>query len=162
MNDSENLIRKFYAALQHLDYQTMQQCYHSEAVFEDPVFGKLSGDRAQAMWKMLCLNAKELSLSVDNVAADHEKGSCDVTARYLFSQTGRKVENRIHAEFRFLEGKIVDHHDRFNLWRWSRQALGLSGWLLGWAPFFQRGIRQKAKSRLERFIEKEKPRQSSG
>ena len=53
-------------------------------------------------------------------------------ATYLFSATGRTVENHIEAYFRFADGKIIEHHDHFDLWRWMRQALGAKGLLLGW------------------------------
>lgn len=156
MNETEILLKKFYVALHNLDYETMQHCYHPEATFEDPVFGKLDADEVKAMWKMLCESAKDLSITIENISADQEKGASDVTARYLFSQTGRHVVNRIHGEFRFKQGKILEQRDRFDLWKWSRQALGMSGWLLGWAPFVKRGIRQKARSRLEKFMMKDR------
>jgi ketosteroid isomerase-like protein len=152
MNETENLLKKFYVALHNLDYESMQHCYHPEATFEDPVFGKLDAKEVKAMWKMLCLSARELSITIENISADQEMGACDVTASYLFSQTGRQVINRIHAEFHFKEGKIVEQRDRFDLWKWSRQALGMPGWLLGWAPFFKKGIRQKARSRLKKYM----------
>ena len=56
-----------------------------------------------------------------------KKGSADWTADYLFSKTGRQVFNEIHAEFEFKDGKIFRHHDTFDIWKWSRQALGISG-----------------------------------
>ena len=31
-------------------------------------------------------------------------------------------------------GKIVRQEDKFSLWRWSSQALGTKGSLLGWTP----------------------------
>ncbi|MNQ84514.1 hypothetical protein D3C85_996450 [compost metagenome] len=65
-------------------------------------------------------------------------------ATYLFSQTGRMVENRIQARFLFADGKIIEHHDSFDLWRWARQALGAKGLLLGWLPAVQNAIRQQA------------------
>jgi len=46
----------------------------------------------------------------------------------------------------------VRHEDRFSLWRWSRQALGPAGWLLGWSPLLRRRIRSGARRRLERHI----------
>ncbi|MNG25521.1 hypothetical protein D3C84_1103890 [compost metagenome] len=54
------------------------------------------------------------------------------------------VENRIHARFLFSDGKIIEHHDSFDLWRWARQALGVKGLLLGWAPPVQEAIRKQA------------------
>jgi hypothetical protein len=72
-------------------------------------------------------------------------------ARYLFSQTGRTVVNRIEARFVFRDGLIAEHHDTFDLWRWSRQALGFKGVLLGWTPFVQRAIRAQARKGLDAY-----------
>ncbi|WP_439151155.1 hypothetical protein [Winogradskyella sp.] len=49
-----NLIETFYIAFQKLDAKTMNYCYHNNIVFEDPAFGVLKGNRAKAMWLMLC------------------------------------------------------------------------------------------------------------
>ena len=76
--------------------------------------------------------------------ADERQGRARWVATYLFSQTGRMVENHIEASFRFEGGKIVEHHDRFDLWRWSRQALGAKGMLLGWLAPVQDAIRKQA------------------
>jgi hypothetical protein len=72
-------------------------------------------------------------------------------ARYLFSQTGRTVVNRIQARFVFRDGRIVEHRDSFDLWRWARQALGFKGALLGWSPAVQRAIRAQARKGLDAF-----------
>jgi hypothetical protein len=86
------------------------------------------------------------------VQADAEYGSCTWIASYTFSKTGKKVVNNINAHFKFHEGKIVEHMDDFDLWKWSRQALGASGWLLGWSAFVQNKIRNNAKQSLEKFM----------
>jgi hypothetical protein len=72
-------------------------------------------------------------------------------ATYLFSQTGRTVVNRIDAHFVFGDGKIVEHRDHFDLWRWARQALGGKGLLLGWAAPVQNAIRRQAAKGLAQF-----------
>ncbi len=59
--------------------------------------------------------------------------------------------NVIRAEFVFGDGRIVEHRDHFDLWRWSRQALGLKGWLLGWLPAVQGAIRAQARRGLAGF-----------
>ncbi|MNG34668.1 hypothetical protein D3C84_1212160 [compost metagenome] len=69
-------------------------------------------------------------------------------ATYLFSQTGNTVVNHIQANFRFEGGKIVEHRDSFDLWRWARQALGTKGLLLGWTPQVQGAIRKQAMAGL--------------
>ncbi len=58
MNSSEKLIEKFYTAFQNLDAKQMAACYHKEATFEDPAFGKLNYDEVCAMWNMLLERSK--------------------------------------------------------------------------------------------------------
>ena len=74
------------------------------------------------------------------------------SARYTFSATGRKVLNRIDASFEFRDGLIVRHIDRFDFWRWSRQALGTPGLLLGWTGFLRGKVRAKAAASLAAFV----------
>ena len=131
----------------------MQECYHEDAIFFDPVFEDLNTAEVRAMWEMLCRNARDFSLQFSQVEADHEYGTCHWVAHYTFSQTGNKVTNNIKAYFKFHEGKIVEHTDSFNLWKWSRQALGLPGWLLGWSTALQKKIQQKAQDNLAKFMQ---------
>lgn len=146
---------KFYSAFQKLDSATMKECYSDEAIFQDPAFGILNGSEVKAMWEMLCKNAKDFSLIFDQVQPeDEEYITCRWIAHYTFSATGRKVENRIKAYLRIKEGKIIEHTDYFVFWTWSRQALGLSGWLLGWSSFFKSQVRKQARERLMKYMEK--------
>lgn len=174
MSEEELLIKVFYTCFQKLDWKGMSACYHEEVFFYDPVFQDLEGPKARAMWEMLLSNAKDLQLTFSNIqlestsaaeiaarikadpmgtdAAENSYGSCDWVATYTFSQTGRKVVNKGKALFTFSEGRIAEHHDEFNLWKWSSQALGIPGTLFGWSSVFQNKIRQKARSNLEKFM----------
>ncbi len=152
MNDHEQLITRFYSAFQKLDYKTMQQSYHDDAIFFDPVFEDLNAAEVRDMWEMLCKNAKNFSVQFSAVHADVDYGTCKWVASYTFSQTGKKVVNNIKAYFKFHEGKIVEHTDDFDLWKWSRQALGLPGWVLGWSAFLQKKIRLKAQDNLAKYM----------
>jgi ketosteroid isomerase-like protein len=145
------LIERFYEAFQRRDAETMAACYADDVVFSDPAFGELRGEEARDMWRMLVQRAQDFSLTFDAVYADARSGRAHWVARYLFSQTGRSVVNRIDARFIFRDGRIAEHHDTFDLWRWSRQALGLKGALLGWTPFVQRAIRAQARKGLAAF-----------
>jgi len=145
------LIERFYQAFQQLDGETMAGCYAEDVRFSDPVFTDLRGRAAGDMWRMLCARAKDFSLTFDGVEADERQGRARWVATYLFSQTGNTVVNRIEARFVFRDGKIVEHHDRFDLWRWAGQALGIKGRLLGWAPPVQKAIRQQAAKGLAAF-----------
>ena len=152
MHPNKKLIEDFYTAFQKLDYRKMQDCYHDEAFFYDPVFEDLDARKVRAMWEMLCRQPKDLKIEFFNVNADDEFGSCNWKATYIFSKTGRKVVNRIKAHFKFHEGKIVEHMDDFDLYTWSRQAFGGKGMLLGWSSYMKNKIRQGAKSNLEKFL----------
>src|SRR3990167_6521126 len=122
----------------------MASCYAEDVHFSDPVFTDLRGTDAGDMWRMLCAKAQDFALTFEGVAADEYSGRARWVATYVFSQTGKTVVNHIDASFVFRDGKIVEHHDRFDLWRWAAQALGSKGRLLGWLPPVQNAIRQQA------------------
>ncbi len=151
MNINEEVIQTFYSAFAKRDYITMQSSYADEAVFNDPVFGILHDDQVRTMWQMLCTNAKNFSLQFDSVLADDEYGSCCWQATYTFSKTGRKVINKVKAHMRFRDAKIIEHTDEFDLYKWSRQAFGVQGLLLGWSGFMKNKIRYQSLTNLNNF-----------
>ncbi|HET9043130.1 MAG TPA: hypothetical protein VFN70_08290, partial [Burkholderiales bacterium] len=71
------------------------------------------------------------------------------------SPTGRRVHNVIDATFEFRDGLIVRHVDRFSFWRWARQALGATGWFLGWTPLVRDRVRSEARRGLDAFLQKQ-------
>jgi ketosteroid isomerase-like protein len=150
-DENADLIARFYEAFNRLDGEAMTACYTEDVRFSDPVFGELRGPQVGAMWRMLTSRAREFSLVFDQVRADRERGSAHWVATYLFTQTGRTVVNDIQARFVFRDGKICEHHDQFDLWRWSRQALGAKGAILGWTPLVQNAIRAQAHKGLKAF-----------
>jgi hypothetical protein len=152
MHPNAELIEVFYNAFAAGNYSTMQACYQPTVTFEDAVFN-LKGKEVGAMWHMLSEGGTDLQATHRDVQADDATGRAHWEARYTFSSTGRKVHNVIEAEFRFESGRILVHHDHFDFWRWSSQALGPSGMLLGWTPFVHNKVRATARARLDRFIQ---------
>jgi ketosteroid isomerase-like protein len=150
-----NLIERFYSSLNARDGVAMAGCYAPEATFEDPAFGRLEAEDARAMWRMLVSRAVDLTVEVSEIEANDETGSARWIAHYTFTQTGRPVVNDIRASFRFADELIVEHRDRFDWWRWARQALGPPGLLLGWNPVFHNAVRKKARGTLAEFRERE-------
>lgn len=148
MENRETIIR-FYDAFKKADAKTMIDCYDNNIQFSDPAFGKLYGEKAKKMWLMLVRPGIEINY--DNVWTNGNKGGANWQAEYIFTPTGRKVINKIKAEFEFNEGKILIHNDYFDLWKWSRQALGLKGMLLGWSNFFKKALQAKVGKQLEKF-----------
>lgn len=149
--DNSTLIETFYAAFQQRDYAAMNACYHQDVHFSDPVFVDLHGNQARAMWHMLCERGQDLQVTFNQVQANGMAGSAYWEATYTFS-TGRKVHNIIDAAFTFQDGLIIGHRDSFDLWRWTRMALGPVGLFLGWAPLVQNKVRATAVHGLNQFI----------
>ena len=146
------LIERFYAAFARRDAATMAACYAPNAHFVDPVFD-LSGAEIGAMWTMLCERGKDLRIEARDIAADRERGSAHWEAWYTFTQTGRPVHNVIDAAFDFDdEARIVRHQDTFDLWRWSRMALGAKGVALGWTRMARKAIRAQARKGLDAWM----------
>jgi hypothetical protein len=148
------LIERFYAAFQERNGDEMIRLYSNDVRFSDPVFPGLVGDRAKAMWKMLTARSTGLRIELSKLQADDTKGSAHWEAFYKFGPAQRPVHNIIDATYVFRDGLIAEHTDEFNFWRWSRQALGISGLLLGWTPMIQNKVRATAAKGLDAFIAK--------
>jgi hypothetical protein len=152
-------LQRFYTAFAHLDHGTMAACYAPEASFRDEAFTLDGAPQIGAMWRMLCTATQEKGradwrLEFFGIQADADRGQAHWEAHYRFSATGRLVHNIIDGRFRFRDGLIVEHIDHFDFWRWSRQALGAPGLLLGWTPFLRGKVRAQAMSNLARFQKK--------
>lgn len=155
MDNNIATIEKFYTAFSKLDYQTMNNCYADDIPFNDPVFGLLRGNETKAMWQMLCTRAKDFSLTFANIQTDDgEYYTCEWTATYLFTKTGRRVVNHSKAYMRMQDGVIMEHSDGFKFYKWCRQALGLPGMLLGWSSFMHKKVSNNAKRELLKFMQK--------
>jgi ketosteroid isomerase-like protein len=146
------LINKFYSCFQKKDYTGMIECYHPNIQFKDELFS-LNGKQASAMWHMLCERGKDLEISFRDIEATEDGGSAHWEAEYTFSQTKRKVHNKIYAKFEFRDGKIIQHTDAFNFWKWSGQALGLPGIILGWSSILKKKVSKEVNTYLNKFIE---------
>ena len=151
---NKELVIKFYTCFQNKDYKGMQECYADSATFSDEVFVNLDAAQVKGMWEMLCVKGKDLKLDFKNFQTNETTGSADWIAYYTFSASGRKVVNHVKANFIFGNGKIVKHTDEFNFYKWSRQALGVSGVLLGWTGFFKNKVRKAAMKNLSDFMNK--------
>ena len=152
MSDNVTVISALYAALGRRDGAAMAACYAPDATFSDPVFVGLKGAEVGGMWRMLCERATDRRVEASDIRADAVAGTAHVEAWYPFSATGRRVHNVIRASFHFANGKIVEHRDHFDLWRWTHQALGLKGLLLGWSPLVQNVVRRQARTSLDRWM----------
>jgi len=160
MPTNTDTLARFYTAFTALDADAMGSCYSLNATFDDPVFSLKGQHEIAGMWHMLCAAAngqgrQDWQLDFSQLQADASTGRAHWEAHYRFSVSKRLVHNIVEAAFTFTpEGLIESHRDAFDFWRWSRQALGMGGWVLGWAPFFQRQVSQQARANLERYLAK--------
>src|ERR1700741_233239 len=105
--DNEELIEKFYRSFSAANVEGMLSCYHDDVEFQDPVFGLLKGNEAKKLWRMLVRPG--IKITWYNVSADKNSGGANWIAEYIFSASGRKVVNKITAQFEFRNNKIVKH-----------------------------------------------------
>lgn len=146
-----DLVARFYDALARRDGDAMAACYHPDVTFRDELFD-LHGPMAGAMWRMLCDRGTGLQVVASGISADERTGRAHWAADYTFSQTGRRVHNEVDAAFTFADGLIRTHVDRFDFGSWSRQALGLPGWLLGWTPWLRAKVSAEARRGLDAYV----------
>ena len=151
MHPNAELVETFYRCFADRDAAGMAACYHPEAHFTDPVFD-LRGEEVGAMWAMLCERGEDLVVEHGGIEADDLRGRAHWDATYTFAATGRRVRNSIDARFEFRDGRIIRHVDSFDFWRWSRQALGPPGLVLGWSGFLRGKVGRTAAESLRRFI----------
>jgi hypothetical protein len=153
-NPVEKVANNFYLAFQLKNANRMIECYHQELQFEDPAFGKLSYAQACGMWKMLCESAKDLSIEYSILKSEDNYVEVRWIAEYSFSKTGKFVHNEIIAQLTFKDGKIIQHTDNFDLFKWAKQAMGLQGWLIGSTPFFRKKLQQQTNYQLAKYMQK--------
>ena len=160
MHPHAQTLTKFYTAFAALDPDTMASCYADTVAFDDEVFCLRGKAEAMGMWRMLCdatrAKGREVwKLEFSGIEADAAGARAHWDAHYRFSATGRMVLNRIDGVFSFdQQGLITRHRDRFDFWRWSRQALGAPGWLLGWTPYLKNKVRAQALANLRKYLGK--------
>ena len=152
-------IEKLYASFASLDAKGMAACYADDALFEDEAFSLRGRHAIGGMWSML-LDAirkrgrKDWKLEVRDITDN----SAHWEPTYRFSATGRLVHTVIDAEFEFdSQGLIKRQRDRFDFWRWSRQALGAPGLLLGWSGFLRGKVRRSAARQLDNYMKSYAP-----
>jgi ketosteroid isomerase-like protein len=145
-------LERFYQAFAAGDGAAMAAAYTPDATFSDPVFVGLKGDEPGAMWRMLTGQARGFHLDLLEHSAEGDLGTARWRAAYTFSQTGRPVVNVVDSAFVFRDGLIVEQRDDFDFYRWSRQALGPVGLLLGWSPILRGSVQKRARASLDRFM----------
>jgi len=150
---NEAILEKFYSSFQSGDAPGMSACYHDSVTFTDPAFGRLKGKEVGAMWSML-LSKKESELKIEysGISTNQDTGQATWTATYKYGPKKRVVVNQVGSRFKLRDGKILEQVDDFNLWTWSRQALGPVGFLLGWTPFLRNKIQGMARQALRKHM----------
>lgn len=146
------VLDRFYHAFAQHDWTTMGACYHPEAQFSDPVFPHLDAAQVRAMWEMLLTSGTDLRVEFQVMEETATGGRVKWDAFYTFSRSGRKVHNSVSSSFVLKDGLILVQKDTFNFWRWSWQALGASGLLLGWTGLVRNKVRATAAVRLAKAM----------
>jgi len=148
---NEQLVHAFYEAFAKKDWPTIAAAYHEEIHFTDPVFD-LHGPRAAGMWRMLLQGGGDMTVVHSDVRGQRDDRQRALGGDVHVLADGSQSGQSHRARFEFRDGKIVRHVDDFSFWKWSSQALGPTGILLGWTPLVRAKIRKTANARLEKFL----------
>ena len=151
-NPNDELIQRFYEAFGRCDGDAMAACYAPGATFSDPVFQGLKDGEPGAMWRMLTSRATDLEIKLIEHEANGDRGSAHWLASYTFGQTGRHVDNDVHAEFEFADGLIKRHATTSASTPGRARRSARPGLLLGWTPIIKNATRKKARAGLDEFI----------
>ncbi len=150
-NQNKAVIESFYTAFANGDAVGMNQQYADNIVFEDPAFGQLKGQDAKDMWLLLMERSQGMKLTFDNISATTTTATAHWKAVYAYGPQKRMVTNLVTAQFELKDGKITKHTDDFDLWKWSSQALGVAGKLLGWSSFMRNKIQEQTGKLLKDY-----------
>ncbi|GIZ08476.1 nuclear transport factor 2 family protein [Flavobacterium sp. UMI-01] len=152
MTTNEPIIHQFFNGLSKADVLSVVSCYDTNIKFRDPIFGLLTGKDVTAMWSMLLENNKEnIKIEIVNSKSDAYLGTAQWIASYTFKPSNKTIVNHITTHFHFKEGLIIKQTDDFDIWKWSRQALGCKGFLFGWTGYMQQKIHEKAIQSLQKY-----------
>ncbi|GAB5557381.1 MAG: nuclear transport factor 2 family protein [Schleiferiaceae bacterium] len=150
-----SLIKTFYTALSESDLDTLRSCYAENVTFEDPAFGELKGAEVMDMWTFLLSRGGEnLKVQFEIFEESEQSARGQWIAKYPFGPKKRPVTNVISSHFEIQDGKITKHVDHFSLWKWSSQALGLPGLLMGWSSWFGKKLRTRFRTTLRKTLQK--------
>lgn len=153
MDVKQELVASFYGAFSRLDYEQMMDCYADDIIYNDPLVGLIERGEVKAYWKMICANAKALSLKTyDFEEIDDEYVTSRYQVEYYLEATGKKVRYAAKSFMRIAEGKIVEHSDGFRLSTFLGNTYGLAGQLLGWTGYLKKKVQHRYRLLLDQYL----------
>ena len=160
MHPHAELIDRLYRSLAAHDPDAMAKCYHENATFRDIAFNLEGREKIHEMWKFITRPEPNLTATFTIVGADDDKAEARLTDHYIFTDTGRKVDNAITSIFHFQDGLIIKHEDACDPIAWANMAMtGPKAWLAGHA----RPVRALAANlKLQEFLREEYKREQAG
>jgi len=149
---NSQIIKKYYKAFEKGDSKKMNSFYSNDIEFEDPSIGKIEGDEARYWWQFLCDNSVDLSIDIEKIQADDEKGIALWTNNYTFEETGNHISLEIVSKFYFEDGEIVKHQDEYDVKSFVKQAFGSAAGLVGGSFLVKKTVRSQSKKLLKKYI----------
>jgi SnoaL-like domain len=157
MHPNARLIEILYCSLRDNKPDAAAACYAPDAHFEDIAFRLEGRECILQMWSLVC--SQKVGVTFASVVADDQQGGASWVAKYMITETRRKVINPTTSHFVFRDGLIVNHVDRCDAMAWATQAfpfpLNLAFGSIG--PLRHLMARKK----LERFIEENRSRDTA-
>lgn len=148
------ILKNFYKAFNSADAKTMHSFYSDDIKFEDPAIGKIKGDKAKYWWQFLCENSVDLSIKIEEIKTDDEKGIAIWTNHYTVEETGNQVSLNIVSKFYLENGLITKHVDEYDIKSFVKQAFGSAAGIIGGSFLVKKTVRMQSEKLLKKYIEK--------
>lgn len=146
------VIQSYFKHLQARNAASLWQCYASNIVYSDPVYGWMEGDKVKARWEYFCAHADALQLTWGAVTVlDDEYFTCEWTAQYTQRETGRTIKFPCKSFFRLKDYKIIEQSDAYRLSSLIAQTDGWKGFWFGWTGYMKRFVQKRALQALASF-----------
>lgn len=151
MHPNEDLIHRFFRAMQKHDLSSALLCYHNDITYEDDLFRELKQNDVVKMWEMRMAENPDWEIEYRDVEASAVWGRAYWTLVYGKTKSGKRKRRHIVARFTFLDEKILYHSDAFNLYNWVTENRGAWWRVLVWFSPFRYFLRAGAHRKLQQF-----------
>ncbi|MBO6794497.1 MAG: nuclear transport factor 2 family protein [Balneolaceae bacterium] len=142
-NNSTEIVKTFYEALNNGDIKTVRQLYHPDAVYKSEMFS-LKGPEVFALWYTATQPEMNLTAECSSINKVNNEVHTTWNISYELSVVNRTIKLSEKGLFKFKDGKIIFHQDKYSFYSWCKQTLGPIGWLFGWTAWLKKRVSKQA------------------
>jgi hypothetical protein len=153
-NSLSSQIETYFDAFSKGDYRTMRSLCDPKITFNDPVYTSLQGKSVFALHHFMAERRICPTITIRSISEKGNRVKVKWTNEYEYATYKTHISIDVRSIFHFEHTSIISQTDQYNLWKWSKMALGFTGTYLGWTPMFRSTLRRSSQQSLATFIQK--------